>query len=162
MLLHVAFGALMGDMAGGSAATGALSGGVNEYVMGYLTKGKGEDWVQKHPDTVQWIAAGVGTGLDSIADGASFGADIAVNSVKWNLEFSEPIHEMSDKIWETLSEEDKEKLQKSIESNSVTYGNSILAKYTIRYYPQMVKKRGISICYTQLCMMQYYLFFAYT
>lgn len=74
-------------------------------------------------------------GLDSIADGASFGADIAVNSVKWNLEFSEPIHEMSDKIWETLSEEDKEKLQKSIESNSVTYGNTILAKYTIRYYP---------------------------
>ena len=56
MLLHGAFGALMGDMAGGSAATGALSGGVNEYVMGYLTKEKGEDWVQKHPDTVQWIA----------------------------------------------------------------------------------------------------------
>ena len=140
MLLHGAFGALMGDMAGRSAAIGALPGGVNEYVMGYLTKKKGEDWVQKHPDTVQWIAAGVGTRLDSIADGASFGADIAVNSVKWNLEFSEPIHEMSDKIWETLSEEDKEKLQKSIESNSVTYGNSILAKYTIRYYPQMVKE----------------------
>lgn len=104
--------------------------------MGYLTKTKGKEWVQKHPDTVQWIAAGVGTDLDFIADGASFGADIAVNSAKWNLEFSEPIHEMSDKIWETLSEEDKEKLQKSIESNSVTYGNSILAKYTIRYYPQ--------------------------
>lgn len=162
MLLHGAFGALMGDMAGGSVPAIALAGGATEYVMGYLTKEKGEDWVQKHPDTVQWIAAGVGTGLDSIADGASFGADIAVNSVKWNLEFSEPIHEMSDKIWEILSEEDKEKLQKSIESNSVTYGNSILAKYTIRYYPQMVKKRGISICYTPLCMMQYYLFFAYT
>ena len=140
MLLHGAFGALMGDMAGGSVPATALAGGATEYVMGYLTKEKGEDWVQKHPDTVQWIAAGVGTGLDSIADGASFGADIAVNSVKWNLEFSEPIHEMSDKIWETLSEEDKEKLQKSIESNSVTYGNTILAKYTIRYYPQMVKE----------------------
>ena len=140
ILLHGAFGALMGDMAGGSVPATALAGGATEYVMGYLTKEKGEDWVQKHPDTVQWIAAGVGTGLDSIADGASFGADIAVNSVKWNLEFSEPIHEMSDKIWETLSEEDKEKLQKSIESNSVTYGNSILAKYTIRYYPQMVKE----------------------
>ena len=140
ILLHGAFGALMGDMAGGSVPATALAGGATEYVMGYLTKEKGEDWVQKHPDTVQWIAAGVGTGLDSIADGASLGADIAVNSVKWNLEFSEPIHEMSDKIWETLSEEDKEKLQKSIESNSVTYGNSILAKYTIRYYPQMVKE----------------------
>ena len=140
ILLHGAFGALMGDMAGGSVPATALAGGATEYVMGYLTKEKGEDWVQKHPDTVQWIAAGVGTGLDSITDGASFGADIAVNSAKWNLEFSEPIHEMSDKIWETLSEEDKEKLQKSIESNSVTYGISILAKYTIRYYPQMVKE----------------------
>ena len=140
MLLYGAFGALIGDMAGGSVPATALAGGATEYVMGYLTKGKGEDWVQEHPDTVQWIAAGVGTGLDSIADGASFGADIAVNSVKWNLEFSEPIHEMSDKIWETLSEEDKEKLQKLIESNSVTYGNTILAKYTIRYYPQMVKE----------------------
>ena len=140
ILLHGAFGALMGDMAGGSVPATALAGGATEYVMGYLTKEKGEDWVQKHPDTVQWIAAGVGTGLDSITDGASFGADIAVNSAKWNLEFSEPIHEMFDKIWETLSEEDKEKLQKSIESNSVTYGISILAKYTIRYYPQMVKE----------------------
>ena len=140
ILLHGAFGALMGDMAGGSVPATALAGGATEYVMGYLTKEKGEDWVQKHPDTVQWIAAGVGTGLDSIADGTSLGADIAVNSVKWNLEFSDPIHEMSDKIWETLSEEDKEKLQKSIESNSVTYGISILAKYTIRYYPQMVKE----------------------
>ncbi len=53
MLLHGAFGALMGDMAGGSAASGALSGGVNEYVMGYLTKTKGKEWVQEHPDTVQ-------------------------------------------------------------------------------------------------------------
>ena len=43
MLLHGAFGALMGDMAGGSAASGALSGSVNEYVMGYLTKTKGQD-----------------------------------------------------------------------------------------------------------------------
>lgn len=40
MLLHGAFGALMGDMAGGSAASGALSGSVNEYVIGYLTKQK--------------------------------------------------------------------------------------------------------------------------
>lgn len=85
MLLHGAFGALMGDMAGGSAATGALSGGVNEYVMGYLTKEKGEDWVQKHPDTVQWISMGVASTLGKLANGSvSEVADIALAGTKWN------------------------------------------------------------------------------
>ena len=85
MLLHGAFGALMGDMAGGSAASGALSGGVNEYVMGYLTKEKGEDWVQKHPDTVQWIAAGVGAALGNLTDGDMAEAvNTALAATKWN------------------------------------------------------------------------------
>ena len=85
MLLHGAFGALMGDMAGGSAATGALSGGVNEYVMGYLTKEKGEDWVQKYPDTVQWIAAGVGAALGNLTDGdISEAVNTALAATKWN------------------------------------------------------------------------------
>ena len=85
MLLHGAFGALMGDMAGGSAATGALSGGVNEYVMGYLTKEKGEDWVQKYPDTVQWIAAGVGAALGNLIDGdMAETVNTALAATKWN------------------------------------------------------------------------------
>ena len=85
MLLHGAFGALMGDMAGGSAATGALSGGVNEYVMGYLTKTKGEDWMQKHPDTVQWISMSVASTLGKLANGSvSEVADIALAGTKWN------------------------------------------------------------------------------
>ena len=85
MLLHGAFGALMGDMAGGSAATGALSGGVNEYVMGYLTKEKGEDWVQKYPDTVQWIAAGVGAALGNLTDGdMAETVNTALAATKWN------------------------------------------------------------------------------
>ena len=85
MLLHGAFRALMGDMAGGSAATGALSGGVNEYVMGYLTKTKGEDWMQKHPDTVQWISMGVASTLGKLANGSvSEVADIALAGTKWN------------------------------------------------------------------------------
>ena len=85
MLLHGAFGALMGVMAGGSAATGALSGGVNEYVMGYLTKTKGEDWMQKHPDTVQWISMGVASTLGKLANGSvSEVADIALAGTKWN------------------------------------------------------------------------------
>lgn len=85
MLLHGAFGALMGDMAGGSAMTGALSGSVNEYVMGYLSKMKGEDWMQEHPDTVQWISMGVASTLGKLTNGnVSEVADIALAGTKWN------------------------------------------------------------------------------
>ena len=85
ILLHGAFGALMSDMAGGSAMTGALSGGITEYVMGYLTKTKGEDWVQKHPDTVQWIGAGVGAVVGNLADAdMAESLDVALAATKWN------------------------------------------------------------------------------
>ena len=84
MLLHGAFGALMGDMAGGSAATGALSGGVNEYVMGYLTKTKGKEWVQKHPDTVQWLSAGVGAAIGNLSKDVLTGAGVSLGASKWN------------------------------------------------------------------------------
>lgn len=85
MLLHGAFGALMGDMTGGSAASGALSGSVNEYVMGYLTKTKGQDWVQKHPDTVQWISAGVGAAIGKLSGkDVSDAINIALTATKWN------------------------------------------------------------------------------
>ena len=85
MLLHGVFGALMGDMAGGNAMTGALSDSVNEYVMGYLTKTKGEDWVQKHPDAVQWISMGIASTLGKLANGnISDVADIALSGTKWN------------------------------------------------------------------------------
>ena len=75
----------MSDMAGGSAMTGALSGGITEYVMGYLTKTKGEDWVQKHPDTVQWIGAGVGAAIGSLSHEVGIGTNISVNASKWNF-----------------------------------------------------------------------------
>ena len=84
MLLHGAFGALMGDMAGGSAATGVLSGGVNEYVMGYLTKTKGKEWVQKHPDTVQWLSAGVGAAIGNLSKDVLTGVGVSLGASKWN------------------------------------------------------------------------------
>ena len=84
MLLHGVFGALMGDMAGGSVTAGALSGSVNEYIMGYLTKTEGEDWVLKHSDTVQWIGAGVGAAIGSLSKDVSTGIDISFDASKWN------------------------------------------------------------------------------
>ena len=109
MLLHGAFGALMGDMAGGSAATGALSGSINEYVMGYLTKTKGKEWVQKHPDTVQWLSAGVGATIGASANDLATGAGISLNSSKWNyLGFELP--ETEHLLEETLIRKDGQEL----------------------------------------------------
>ncbi len=109
MLLHGAFGALMGNMEGGNVTAGALSGSVNEYVMGYLTKTKGEEWVQKHPDTVQWISAGVGAAIGASTNDLATGAGISIDSSKWNyLGFELP--ETESLLEETLIRKDGQEI----------------------------------------------------
>ena len=151
MLLHGAFGALMGDMAGGSAATGALSGGVNEYVMGYLTQTKGQDWVQEHPDTVQWISAGVGAAIGASAKDMATGANVALDASKWNyLGFgmdTTPLlkRTLKSKTGQALSEEEWNKIHSDLiriaaeadsfdaESDQLEIGNET-AKQNVRNY----------------------------
>ena len=85
MLLHGAFGALMDNMAGGNVTAGALAGSVNEYVMGYLARTKGEEWVQKYPDTVQWISVGIAGAFGKLTNGKmSETTGIALTGTKWN------------------------------------------------------------------------------
>ena len=151
MLLHGVFGALMGDMAGGSVTAGALSGSVNEYVMGYLTKTEGEDWVLKHPDTVQWIGAGVGAAIGSLSKDISMGAGVSLGASKWNyLGFelaTEPLlkrtlkkqdgQELTDKEWyqlsNTLMDIADQADQFGSDSNSLEMGNES-AKSAVRNY----------------------------
>ena len=151
MLLHGAFGALMGDMAGGSAASGALSGGVNEYVMGYLTKTKGKEWVQEHPDTVQWISAGVGAAIGASAKDMATGANVALDASKWNyLGFgmdTTPLlkRTLKSKTGQALSEEEWNKIHSDLiriaaeadsfdaESDQLEIGNET-AKQNVRNY----------------------------
>ena len=151
MLLHGAFGALMGDMAGGSAATGALSGGVNEYVMGYLTKTKGKEWVQKHPDTVQWLSAGVGAAIGNLSKDVLTGAMVSLNAAKWNyLGFdltTEPLLKRTLKKddGQTLTDQEWHQLSNALmdiadqadpfgsDSDSLEVGNEF-AKETVRQY----------------------------
>ena len=151
MLLHGAFGALMGDMAGGSAATGALSGGVNEYVMGYLTKTKGKEWVQEHPDTVQWLSAGVGATIGNLSKDVLTGAMVSLNAAKWNyLGFdltTEPLLKRTLKKddGQTLTDQEWHQLSNALmdiadqadpfgsDSDSLEVGNEF-AKETVRQY----------------------------
>ena len=151
MLLHGAFGALMGDMAGGSASTGALSGGVNEYVMGYLTKTKGKDWVQKHPDTVQWLSAGVGAAIGNLSKDVLTSTMVSLNAAKWNyLGFdltTEPLLKRTLKKddGQTLTDQEWHQLSNALmniadqsdpfgsDSDSLEVGNEF-AKETVRQY----------------------------
>ena len=97
VLLHGAFGALMGDMGTGETLAGALSGSIHEYVMGYLNRTKSPEWVRTHPDAVEWLSAGMGAviGKASAASVSSM-AGVSLDAAKWN-EYQN-IRELRDKI----------------------------------------------------------------
>ena len=85
VLLHGAFGALMGDMGTGEPLAGALSGSIHEYVMGYLNRTKSPEWVRTHPDAVEWLSAGLGTVIGKASDASISGmAGISLDAAKWN------------------------------------------------------------------------------
>ena len=67
--LHGMLGAITSAKSGGSALSGLIAGGANEYAIGYLKKTKGKDWINKHPDTVQNISAAFGGILSKMAGG---------------------------------------------------------------------------------------------
>ena len=85
VLLHGAFGALMGDMGTGEPLAGALSGSIHEYVMGYLNRMKSPEWVRTHPDAVEWLSAGLGAVIGKVSDASISGmAGISLEAAKWN------------------------------------------------------------------------------
>ena len=97
VLLHGAFGALMGDMGTGETLAGALSGSIHEYVMEYLNRAKSQEWVRNHPDTVEWLSAGLGAVIGKVSDASiSSMAGISLDAAKWN-EYQN-IRELRDKI----------------------------------------------------------------
>ena len=83
--LHGMLGAITSAKSGGSALSGLIAGGANEYAIGYLEKSKGKDWINKHPDTVQNISAAFGGILSKKTGGSGHtGAYISQMGTKWN------------------------------------------------------------------------------
>ena len=83
--LHGMLGAITGAKSGGSALSGLIAGGANEYAIEYLKKTKGKDWINKHPDTVQNISAAFGGILSKMTGGSGHtGAYISQMGTKWN------------------------------------------------------------------------------
>ena len=83
--LHGMLGAITSAKSGGSALSGLIAGGVNEYAIEYLKQTKGKDWIAKHPDIVQNISAAFGGILSKMTGGSGHtGAYISRMGTKWN------------------------------------------------------------------------------
>ena len=151
--LHGMLGAITGAKSGGSALSGLIAGGANEYAIGYLKKTKGRDWINKHPDTVQNISAAFGGILSKMTGGSGHtGAYISQMGTKWN-DLDEELE--AREVWERninsnpkeikeliddLPEDVKRELLSGGSSYVTRNGISILAKYTIDNFPELVKK----------------------
>ena len=108
--LHGMLGAITGAKSGGSALSGLIAGGANEYAIGYLKKSKGKDWINKHPDTVQNISAAFGGILSKMTGGSGHtGAYISQMGTKWNeleeIREVDNLNEAQDIMNENVNEE---------------------------------------------------------
>ena len=104
--LHGMLGAITGAKSGGSALSGLIAGGANEYAIGYLKKTKGKDWIAKHPDTVQNISAAFGGILSKMTGGSGHtGAYISQMGTKWNEYWLTQVERSEEELWEQKEEE---------------------------------------------------------
>ena len=103
--LHGMLGAITGAKSGGSALSGLIAGGANEYAIGYLEKSKGKDWINKHPDTVQNISAAFGGILSKMTGGRNTGAYTAQMGAKWNEYLLTQLERSEEELWEQKEKE---------------------------------------------------------
>ena len=147
--LHGMLGAITSAKSGGSALSGLIAGGANEYAIGYLEKSKGKDWINKHPDTVQNISAAFGGILSKMAGGSGHtGAYISQMGTKWNLfgmevteeeqaQTEEILNSMGMKIGEIMTGNDREYIKEKF-SESALNGAIALAEWTEKYYSEIM------------------------
>ena len=102
--LHGLLGAMTSKAAGSSALAGILSGGVQEYAMGYLHDHMPKGWAANHPDEAQMIAAGLGMIVGSISNDKKIGGYIAQMGAKWNLELNEHAKDKRQEAWRKQKE----------------------------------------------------------
>ena len=107
--LHGLLGAMTSKAAGSSALAGILSGGVQEYAMGYLHNHMPKGWAANHPDEAQMIAAGLGMIVGSISSDKKIGGYIAQMGAKWNameeIKEMNSLEEAQQKMYKKIAEE---------------------------------------------------------
>ena len=145
IILHTIASGILAEMSGSGFHSGALAGGVNEYVIGYLTKTKGRDWIQNHPDEVQWMSTVLGGAINkAIGADVAAGAGSALAGTKWNEEGE--FYNLEEKVQQILAilpSDVKEKLEEKAKEvalgRGVGYSLTSLGNYTIENYPQLKK-----------------------
>ena len=139
--LHGMLGAITSAKSRGSALSGLIAGGANEYAIGYLKKTKGKDWINKHPDTVQNISAAFGGILSKMTGGSGHtGAYISQMGTKWNLEGNDFIEKLGENASASLNQEEKEAVIEFISKGMTKEAISYLAQRAIMDYPGVVKE----------------------
>ena len=104
--LHGMLGAITSAKSGGSALSGLIAGGVNEYAIEYLKQTKGKNWIAKHPDIVQNISAAFGGILSKMTGGSGHtGAYISQMGTKWNEYLLTQLERSEEELWEQKEKE---------------------------------------------------------
>ena len=102
--LHALWSGLMSQMSGGNAFSGSVSGGMNEFVLGYLEKTEGKEWMLEHPDLVQAVSVGLGATLGTRTGDIANSAYTTHMGTKWNQYENYP--HMKEQIAKELETED--------------------------------------------------------
>ena len=102
--LHALWSGLMSQMSGGNAFSGSVSGGMNEFVLGYLEKTEGKEWMLEHPDLVQAVSVGLGATLGTLTGDIANSAYTTHMGTKWNQYENYP--HMKEQIAKELETED--------------------------------------------------------
>ena len=146
--LHGMLGAITSAKSGGSALSGLIAGGANEYAIEYLKQTKGKDWINKHPDTVQNISAAFGGILSKMTGGSGHtGAYISQMGTKWNLELDEHSKEKRQETYEEIKDEfDKEYIAQLEEKNSepINLSDGEKALNNLNWYYENAVSYGIT------------------
>ena len=145
--LHGMLGAITGAKSGGSALSGLIAGGANEYAIGYLKKTKGKDWIAKHPDTVQNISAAFGGILSKMTGGSGHtGAYISQMGTKWNLELIDSVWANIESSRESVTETALNEAKYLVENGYVDPKNMIGDYYTVQMSIGTGIKAGLGAC----------------
>ena len=104
--LHGMLGAITSAKSGGSALSGLIAGGTNEYAIEYLKQTKGKKWIARHPDIVQNISAAFGGILSKMTGGIGHtGAYISQMGTKWNEYLLTQLERSEEELWEQKEKE---------------------------------------------------------
>ena len=145
--LHGMLGAITGAKSGGSALSGLIAGGANEYAIGYLKKTKGKDWIAKHPDTVQNISAAFGGILSKMTGGSGHtGTYISQMGTKWNLELIDSVWANIESSRESVTETALNEAKYLVENGYVDPKNMIGDYYTVQMSIGTGIKAGLGAC----------------